>query len=273
MRLLGKQVLDFFPNRVINLHPALLPSFPGANGIRDAFDAGVKVTGVTVHFANEVFDEGPIIAQEPVVDRRGRHARVARGQDPRRRARAAAAGAAAHRRRPRRDRRAQGADSASVRSALGPLGPVVAGPDVSAADWLVALREREPLVARSVECGWLVRAAHALVAVDPVAGGEIPGCRERRLSAVGAVLQDAFDAERAAPCRRTRALLGRLGVRGLRGRARAGLPKVGARGARSRPTRCRCPRARADVATVPLVLRRSLRHGCRGVLGGGRSGS
>jgi phosphoribosylglycinamide formyltransferase-1 len=66
MRLLGKQVLDFYPNRVINLHPALLPSFPGANGIRDAFDSGVKVTGVTVHFANEVFDEGPIIAQEPV---------------------------------------------------------------------------------------------------------------------------------------------------------------------------------------------------------------
>lgn len=67
MRLLGKQVLDFYPNRVVNLHPALLPSFPGANGIRDAFDSGVKVTGVTVHFANEVFDEGPIIAQEPVV--------------------------------------------------------------------------------------------------------------------------------------------------------------------------------------------------------------
>ena len=67
MRLLGKEVLDFFPNRVINLHPALLPSFPGASSINDAFDAGVKVTGVTVHFANEVFDEGPIIAQEAVV--------------------------------------------------------------------------------------------------------------------------------------------------------------------------------------------------------------
>ena len=66
MRLLGKEVLDFYPNRVINLHPALLPSFPGASGIRDAFDSGVKVTGITVHFANEVFDEGPIIAQEPV---------------------------------------------------------------------------------------------------------------------------------------------------------------------------------------------------------------
>jgi phosphoribosylglycinamide formyltransferase-1 len=67
MRLLGREVLDFFPNRVINLHPALLPSFPGASGIRDAFDYGVKVTGVTVHFASEVFDDGPILAQEAVV--------------------------------------------------------------------------------------------------------------------------------------------------------------------------------------------------------------
>ena len=67
MRLLGSQVLDFFPNRVLNIHPALLPSFPGANGIRDAFDAGVKVTGVTVHFADEHFDQGPILAQEPVI--------------------------------------------------------------------------------------------------------------------------------------------------------------------------------------------------------------
>jgi phosphoribosylglycinamide formyltransferase 1 len=67
MRLLGKEVLDFYPNRVINLHPAILPSFAGANGIRDAFDYGVKVTGVTVHFANENFDEGPILAQEPVI--------------------------------------------------------------------------------------------------------------------------------------------------------------------------------------------------------------
>lgn len=66
MRLLGKEVLDAFPMRVVNLHPALLPSFPGAHGIRDAFEHGVKVTGVTVHFADEVFDRGPIIAQEPV---------------------------------------------------------------------------------------------------------------------------------------------------------------------------------------------------------------
>lgn len=66
MKLLGVEVLDAYPTRVVNLHPALLPSFPGAHGISDAFNAGVKITGVTVHFANEVFDEGPIIAQRPV---------------------------------------------------------------------------------------------------------------------------------------------------------------------------------------------------------------
>lgn len=66
MKLLGVEVLEAFPMRVVNLHPALLPCFPGAHGIRDAFDFGVKVTGVTVHFADEVFDAGPIIAQEAV---------------------------------------------------------------------------------------------------------------------------------------------------------------------------------------------------------------
>jgi phosphoribosylglycinamide formyltransferase-1 len=66
MRLLGKEVLDAFPLRVLNLHPALLPSFPGAHGIADAFEYGVKVTGITVHFADEVFDRGPIIAQRSV---------------------------------------------------------------------------------------------------------------------------------------------------------------------------------------------------------------
>jgi phosphoribosylglycinamide formyltransferase 1 len=64
MRLLGREVLDAYPDHVLNLHPALLPSFPGADGIGDALAYGVKVTGVTVHFANENFDEGPIIAQE-----------------------------------------------------------------------------------------------------------------------------------------------------------------------------------------------------------------
>ena len=66
MRLLGRAVLAAYPDRVVNLHPALLPSFPGANAVSDAFDFGVKITGVTVHFASEVFDDGPIIAQEPV---------------------------------------------------------------------------------------------------------------------------------------------------------------------------------------------------------------
>lgn len=66
MRLLGKEVLDAFPLRVLNLHPALLPSFPGAHGIADALAYGVKVTGITVHFADEEFDRGPIIAQMAV---------------------------------------------------------------------------------------------------------------------------------------------------------------------------------------------------------------
>ena len=66
MRMVTPVILDAFPNRVVNLHPALLPSFKGAHGIQDAFDAGVKYTGVTVHFANAEYDKGPIIAQEPV---------------------------------------------------------------------------------------------------------------------------------------------------------------------------------------------------------------
>lgn len=69
MRLLGKEVLDAYANRVVNLHPALLPSFAGAHGIKDALEYGVKVAGVTVHFANEVFDEGPIILQEALAVR------------------------------------------------------------------------------------------------------------------------------------------------------------------------------------------------------------
>jgi phosphoribosylglycinamide formyltransferase-1 len=64
MRMVTTPILNAFPDRVINIHPALLPAFAGAHGIADAFDAGVKVTGVTVHFANERYDEGPIIAQQ-----------------------------------------------------------------------------------------------------------------------------------------------------------------------------------------------------------------
>ncbi|MEG0375888.1 MAG: phosphoribosylglycinamide formyltransferase [Raoultibacter sp.] len=67
MRKLGEAVLDTFPDRVLNLHPALLPSFKGAHAIEDALAAGVKVTGITVHFANAEYDKGPIIAQRAVV--------------------------------------------------------------------------------------------------------------------------------------------------------------------------------------------------------------
>ena len=66
MRMVHAPLLATFPNRVINIHPALLPSFQGAHGIADAYARGVKVTGVTVHIANEVYDQGPILAQKPV---------------------------------------------------------------------------------------------------------------------------------------------------------------------------------------------------------------
>ncbi|MCL2826181.1 MAG: phosphoribosylglycinamide formyltransferase [Eggerthellaceae bacterium] len=66
MRKLTEEVLLAFPDRVLNIHPALLPSFTGAHAVEDAFNAGVKVTGVTVHFANAAYDKGPIIAQRAV---------------------------------------------------------------------------------------------------------------------------------------------------------------------------------------------------------------
>jgi len=71
MRMVREPILGSFPNRVVNLHPALLPSFPGAHAIDDAYGRGVKVTGVTVHFANEDYDAGPIIAQEALVVEEG----------------------------------------------------------------------------------------------------------------------------------------------------------------------------------------------------------
>ncbi|MCM8771042.1 MAG: phosphoribosylglycinamide formyltransferase [Candidatus Omnitrophica bacterium] len=64
MRILSRDFVTRFKNRIINIHPALLPSFKGAHGIKDAFDYGVKVTGVTVHFVDELMDHGPIILQE-----------------------------------------------------------------------------------------------------------------------------------------------------------------------------------------------------------------
>ncbi|MBU5405095.1 phosphoribosylglycinamide formyltransferase [Paraeggerthella hongkongensis] len=71
MRKVTPVMLDAFPDRVLNLHPALLPAFKGAHAIQDAYDAGVKVTGVTVHFANEDYDKGPIVAQRAVEVREG----------------------------------------------------------------------------------------------------------------------------------------------------------------------------------------------------------
>ncbi len=64
MLLVGPEILHAFPLRVINLHPALLPSFPGTHGAADALAYGVKVTGVTVHFVDEGLDTGPVIMQE-----------------------------------------------------------------------------------------------------------------------------------------------------------------------------------------------------------------
>lgn len=66
MKILGVEFLDSFAGRIINTHPALLPSFPGAHAVRDALTYGVKVTGSTVHFVDEGVDTGPIIAQEAV---------------------------------------------------------------------------------------------------------------------------------------------------------------------------------------------------------------
>lgn len=66
MRMVTEEVLNAFPDRVLNLHPALLPSFKGAHAIEDAFNSGVKITGITVHFANAEYDKGPIIAQRAV---------------------------------------------------------------------------------------------------------------------------------------------------------------------------------------------------------------
>lgn len=67
MRLLSPRFVRTFKNRILNIHPALLPAFKGSHGIKDAFDYGVKITGVTVHFVDEHMDHGPIVLQEPVM--------------------------------------------------------------------------------------------------------------------------------------------------------------------------------------------------------------
>ena len=66
MHLLTKPFLDRFPGRIVNVHPSLLPAFPGARAIDDALAAGVETTGVTVHYVDEGLDTGAVIRQEEV---------------------------------------------------------------------------------------------------------------------------------------------------------------------------------------------------------------
>jgi phosphoribosylglycinamide formyltransferase 1 len=65
-RLVSRVLLDAFPGRVVNIHPALLPAFPGLHAQRQALEYGARVTGATVHFVDEQMDHGPIIAQSVV---------------------------------------------------------------------------------------------------------------------------------------------------------------------------------------------------------------
>jgi phosphoribosylglycinamide formyltransferase-1 len=81
MRILGPNVVRAFANRVLNVHPALLPSFPGAHAVRDALAWGARVTGATVHLVDEEVDHGPVVLQEAVKildgdDERTLHARI-----------------------------------------------------------------------------------------------------------------------------------------------------------------------------------------------------
>lgn len=81
MRILGAPVLERWPDRVVNTHPALLPSFPGAHAVRDALAYGVKVTGSTLHVLDAGTDTGPVIAQvavpvEPGEDEAALHERI-----------------------------------------------------------------------------------------------------------------------------------------------------------------------------------------------------
>jgi len=66
MRMLSSEFVARYKNKILNIHPALLPSFKGEEGIKDAFDYGAKVTGVTVHFVDEEMDHGPIVLQQAV---------------------------------------------------------------------------------------------------------------------------------------------------------------------------------------------------------------
>lgn len=66
MRLLSPSFVQAFPNKIINIHPSLLPAFPGLDAQKQAFDAGVEITGCTVHYVDELLDHGPVILQREV---------------------------------------------------------------------------------------------------------------------------------------------------------------------------------------------------------------
>jgi phosphoribosylglycinamide formyltransferase-1 len=83
MKIVTRTFLAAWPDRVVNVHPSLLPAFRGAHAVDDALAAGVKVTGCTVHLVDELVDHGPILAQEAVAvapsdDRDSLHARIQR---------------------------------------------------------------------------------------------------------------------------------------------------------------------------------------------------
>ncbi|MBM7580419.1 phosphoribosylglycinamide formyltransferase [Jeotgalibacillus terrae] len=65
MRLIGSVLLQAYPRRIVNVHPSLLPAFPGKDALGQAIDSGMKVTGVTIHYVDEGMDTGPVIVQEP----------------------------------------------------------------------------------------------------------------------------------------------------------------------------------------------------------------
>jgi phosphoribosylglycinamide formyltransferase-1 len=80
MRLLSPQFIRAFPNRIVNIHPSLLPAFPGLEAQKQAIDHGAKISGCTVHFVDEHLDHGPIILQKtvPVLDTDDDHTLAAR---------------------------------------------------------------------------------------------------------------------------------------------------------------------------------------------------
>ena len=80
MRLLSPQFIAAFPNRILNIHPSLLPAFPGLDAQQQAFDYGAKIAGCTVHFVDEHLDHGVIVLQRaiPVLDQDDSHSLAAR---------------------------------------------------------------------------------------------------------------------------------------------------------------------------------------------------